>query len=226
MQLIRFAADLRPRWIIMENVVHMRPWSGYSKLKSELQLLSYAIREQILDASHFGVPQKRKRLFILADREDTPPIVQPLRQSRSRTVREILDAPGTWRTTPLYQKGRAEDTLARAERAFRTLGKKASFLIVYYGTDGSGGWQSLDKPLRTITTIDRFALVVPSRQGPMMRMLQVSELKRAMGFSSSYALPVGTRREKVRLLGNAVCPPVMQAVVQSLIQPALQRAGR
>ncbi len=47
-------------------------------------------------------------------------------------------------------------------------------------------------------------------------MLQVPELKRAMGFSDSFALPTGTRRERVRLLGNAVCPPVMEAVVRAL----------
>jgi hypothetical protein len=29
----------------------------------------------------------------------------------------------------------------------------------YYGTDKAGGWQSLDKPLRTITTLDRFGVI-------------------------------------------------------------------
>ena len=47
-----------------------------------------------------------------------------------------------------------------------------------------------------------------------MRMLQVPELKRAMGFSGDFAFPVGTRRDRIRLLGNAVCPPVMEAVVR------------
>ena len=49
-----------------------------------------------------------------------------------------------------------------------------------------------------------------------MRMLQVSELKRAMGLPESFKMPVGTRRERVRLLGNGVCPPVMETVVRAL----------
>ena len=49
-------------------------------------------------------------------------------------------------------------------------------------------------------------------------MLQVSELKRAMGIRSDYKLKTGTRRDRVRLLGNGVCPPVMEAVVRSLIK--------
>ena len=89
------------------------------------------------------------------------------------------------------------------------------FLLVYYGTDGGGGWQRIDRPLRTITTVDRFALVEPSDNGHRMRMLQVPGLKRAMGFGDDYEFPEGSRRDKIRLLGNSVCPPVMQQIVET-----------
>jgi DNA (cytosine-5)-methyltransferase 1 len=194
----------------------MRPWSRYSELKQELESLGYNINEQVLDASNFGVPQSRRRLFIVGDRKREPKLVDGKRLGRRRTVKSILDKKETWDTTSLYDKCRAKATLERAERGFQALGRDASFLLVYYGTDGSGGWQPLDRPLRTITTVDRFALVTPSKDGPRMRMLQVPELKRAMGFEENYDLPVGTRRDQVRLLGNGVCPPVMEAVVRAL----------
>ena len=91
-------------------------------------------------------------------------------------------------------------------------------MIVYYGSDGAGGWHSLDRPIRTLTTLDRFGLVTWQGDVPMLRMLQVPELKRAMGFDESFRIEMGTRRDRIRLLGNAVCPPVMQAVVRSLTQ--------
>ncbi len=50
----------------------------------------------------------------------------------------------------------------------------------------------------------------------MMRMLQPEELKVAMGFPETYRLEVGTRREKVKLMGNAVCPPVMKCIVRAI----------
>ena len=56
---------------------------------------------------------------------------------------------------------------------------------MYYGNDGAGGWQRLTVPLRTITTLDRFGLCEPSGDGPMLRMLQVPELARAMGWDSA-----------------------------------------
>jgi len=38
-----------------------------------------------------------------------------------------------------------------------------------------------------------------------------------MGFPASFVLDGCTRTETMRLLGNAVCPPVMQAIVETLI---------
>jgi DNA (cytosine-5)-methyltransferase 1 len=98
----------------------------------------------------------------------------------------------------------------------REVGRSEPFLIVYYGSDGAGGWQRVDRPLRTITTVDRFAYVRPSESGHQIRMLQVPELRRAMGFPDEHIFVRGTRRDRIKLLGNAVCPPVMEAVVRSL----------
>jgi DNA (cytosine-5)-methyltransferase 1 len=216
LQALRFAKAFAPRWLVLENVVHMRPWSRYAELKDGLRKLGYNLRECVLDSSRFGVPQNRRRLFIVCDREQVVPPIKPSPKRKIRTVRDILDDPGTWATTPLYAKTRATPTLERAERGFATLGRRASFLLVYYGTDGCGGWQRLDRPLRTITTVDRFALVEPSDDGHRMRMLQVSELRRAMGFKRDYLMNHGSRRDKVKLLGNGVCPPVMQSIVRRL----------
>ena len=50
----------------------------------------------------------------------------------------------------------------------------------------------------------------------MMRMLQVPELQAAMGFGPEFSLTGGSRRDRIRILGNGVCPPVMQAIVSGL----------
>lgn len=221
---INFARALSPRWIVLENVVQMRNWHGYSPLIDELEVLGYNVLPQVLDAADFGVPQTRRRLFLLCDREVVPDEVDSVvgKRRRIRHARDIIQFDGPWESRPLYSDRRAPDTLARAERAIETLGKGEPFLIVYYGSDGSGGWQPLDRPLRTLTTLDRFGLVTWKNRTPMLRMLQVPELKRAMGFDDDYKLPHGTRRDQIKILGNGVCPPVMEAVVRCLIR----RQGR
>lgn len=111
-------------------------------------------------------------------------------------------------------------TLERAERAIAALGEHQPFLLVYYGSDGAGGWQRLSAPLRTITTLDRFAYVRLKNGDHEMRMLQVPELKLAMGFPPDYHLQHGSRRDRIKLLGNAFCPPVMCHIINSVISSA------
>ena len=220
MQVIEYARLLEPRWIVLENVVHMKTWSRYEKLKCRLRELRYYSDEWILDSSDFGVAQTRRRLFLVWDKRKYPNKMLRTCPGRRKSAKSVLDATGTWKTSPLFSRKRAKATLERAKRGFESLGGQTSFLLVYYGNDGSGGWQPLDRPLRTITTVDRFALVEYDGNMWRIRMLQVPELKRAMGLSNDFKLPVGTRRDRVRLLGNGVCPPVMEAVVRSLVSVA------
>ena len=215
-QIIRYAQAMNPRRIIIENVISMRGWARYPEFLQLLGEEGYAVEEYVLDAADYGVPQRRKRLFIICDREADPPSRIPKNPGPKRSAACILDRPGTWNNSPLDNGRRASATLERASRGFNALGGDEPFLIVYYGNDGAGGWQPLTVPLRTITTLDRFGLCEPSEDGPMLRMLQVPELTRGMGFDDELLLERGTRRDRVKILGNSVCPPVMESIVRTL----------
>jgi DNA (cytosine-5)-methyltransferase 1 len=215
LQVLRFAQSLKPRWIVVENVRGMRGWTKYRSLLKKLQGLGYRVSEQVLNAADFGVPQRRRRLFLVCDRERTPPTLRPPR-TKHIDISRVINMNGKYPLSPLRTKRRAKATLERAGRAITALGKRSSFLLVYYGSDYAGGWQSLKTSLRTITTLDRFALVKPRKHGHVMRMLQVPELKAAMGMPATFSLGRGTRREQIFRIGNAVCPPVMRAVVRAL----------
>jgi DNA (cytosine-5)-methyltransferase 1 len=217
----RFARVFRPRWMVIENVPAMQKWSRYAEfLRILREKGGYRCREHLLDASIFGVPQSRKRLYIVCDRDGEPPEeIAPLENQKALAIKDILKPNGTYSFSPVQKPGRAQKTLDRAQRGINALGAEASFLMVYYGSETQGGWQSLDEPLRTVTTRDRFALVQPDgKGGHEMRMLQPDELQAAMGFPPEYNLACETRSGKIHMLGNAVCPPVMQAIVHTLTQ--------
>jgi DNA (cytosine-5)-methyltransferase 1 len=215
-QVVRFAEAFKPRWIVVENVVNMRKWIRYAEFKSALKKLGYNLQEQVLNSAHFGVPQSRRRLFLVADKQQTPPKMRP-RKRDSKKVADIVDLNGTYPWTPLRRPDRAKATIERAERGFAAIGEASPFLLVYYGSDRAGGWQRLNRPLRTITTVDRFALVKPdSEHGHVMRMLQVPELQAAMGMPPKMKLQSGSRRDRIKMIGNAVCPPVMRQVIRTL----------
>jgi DNA (cytosine-5)-methyltransferase 1 len=215
-EVVRYAEVFKPRWIVVENVVHMRSWKRFDNWLKAIEQLGYHVRAQVLNAADFGVPQTRRRLFVTADSQAVPAQMKPANQTRI-PVSALIESTNGLKYTLLHKKGRAAPTLVRARRAIKAIGDDLPFLIVYYGSDGAGGWQRIDRPLRTITTVDRFGYVKPSDSGHQLRMLQVPELKRAMGFPDDHLLIRGTRRDKIRLLGNAVCPPVMKSLIETLV---------
>jgi DNA (cytosine-5)-methyltransferase 1 len=78
------------------------------------------------------------------------------------------------------------------------------FICKYYGT---GTVSSVEEPLDTVTTKDRFLLIMPdgkeARLDIRFRMLQPHELAGAMGFPSDYKFD-GNREQRVKQIGNAV----------------------
>ena len=142
MRVIDYARALGSRWLVLENVIYMRPWSRYGELKGRLRDLGYHLEERTLDASDFGVAQKRRRLFLVGDREGPPKLTLRKRPGRRKSVRSILDATGTWKTSPLFNSTRAEATLERAKHAFDALGERRVFSGLL-SRDGARGWQPL-----------------------------------------------------------------------------------
>ena len=67
MEMVRAAAALRPRAIMMENVVGLsgRGRALYGMLKDRLGELGYTLTEGSLEVANFGVPQRRRRLVLL-----------------------------------------------------------------------------------------------------------------------------------------------------------------
>lgn len=98
-----------------------------------------------------------------------------------------------------------------------------SFLIKYYGCDTG---QSLNDPIHTITTKDRFGLIVIKGKNYKiadigLRMLSARELFRGMSFSDSYIIDhdytgkaYPTTAQKARC-GNAVVPLLSEALVKA-----------
>ncbi len=219
--IIPWIEAMNPRWLIVENVNRMAFWERHNELITTIESYGYQVNDLRLNAANFGTPQSRKRMFLVCDREGSVILeedLHKLHQRNKKAARSIIDWSEKYKRTPLYKEGRAQATIDRAERAIAELGRKKDFIIVYYGSDYAGGWQSLDSPLRTITTLDRFGLVTWKDNTPNLRMLQPPELLKAMGAGSKHVLPHGNRRDKVKLCGNGVCSPVMEIIFKKMNQ--------
>ncbi len=213
--IVPWVQSMEPRWVIVENVNRMKRWDRHNELVETIESLGYTVSDLHLNSADFGSAQARKRMFLVCDNQGTTVTREQLlglQNNEPRTANDIIDWNAGHPSTPLRKVGRAPATLERADRAIEALGENVPFIIVYYSSDYAGGWQPLTVPLRTITTVDRFGLVTWSNGEPFLRMLQPSELLKAMGGGADHVLPHGSRREKVKLCGNGVCSDVMTAI--------------
>ncbi|MEC3767272.1 DNA cytosine methyltransferase [Cupriavidus sp. SS-3] len=213
--IVPWVEAMKPRWVIVENVNRMKKWDRHDELVQTIEKLGYRVSDLVLNSADFGSAQARRRMFLICDRLQTTVTGEQLKgmvKRSAKTAHDVIDWKAGYRTTPLYRAGRAQATLDRAQRAIAALGRRVPFIIVYYGSDYAGGWQTLDVPLRTVTTVDRFALVTWRGDVPYMRMLQPAELVTAMSAHQKHQLPFGNRRDKVKLCGNGVCSDVMTAI--------------
>ena len=192
-----------PKAFVVENVTEFITWTLYPQWKSCMEKLGYKIAVNVLNAADFGVAQSRIRVFITGSK--TKPLLVQTNPFKTHTPFKTLIEPGH------YNWSLVSDKVASTKRKWAN-GKKDfgnDFLIAYYGSERGG--RSINKPIGTVTTKEKFALI----NGDRMRMLSLSEYKNAMGFPKEYLLPK-SKSLALHMLGNAVCPPVAKEILNQL----------
>lgn len=205
---------VRPPVAVVENVVELRDWVLYRSWLGALAALGYTAAEHVVDAASLGVPQHRDRLFVVLSRSSSPlrlslPTVEPV------AARTVLDDRDTgWR--PIDELPPA--ARARIERASVRYGDE---FLAHYVSDDHG--HSLDAPMKAVTTKHQWCLVRRRGTGRgrrlERRMFSSREYARAMTFPDAYRL-TGRVSDDCRLVGNAVPPMVMRAIVQEIRRAA------
>lgn len=82
---IRFAeivSFVQPEWFVMENVYNIERMPVLPKAVSILKNAGYGLTIKVLDASRCGVPQARKRFFMIGHLGDTDGFLETLLNSR------------------------------------------------------------------------------------------------------------------------------------------------
>lgn len=80
-QYAQLLTDLQPDGFVFENVsglLNMEGGSVFEMVKTTLSGPGYSLKPQVLDACEFGVPQRRKRIFVVGTRPSATPWVPPL----------------------------------------------------------------------------------------------------------------------------------------------------
>jgi DNA (cytosine-5)-methyltransferase 1 len=242
-----------PRALVMENVAHLAESRRWRHVREQLlgraRDLGYQAELFVVDASHFGVPQARRRMFLVGLRDRTPIAPLPWTSRTPRTVRRTLHA-----LPPYGQRGNEAGCRARVVPAKDPVIRPSAFqgALLF---NGSGRPLALDLPARTLpasmggnatpiidqielahgqspwvaTYRDRLATGEPplSQAPERMRRITVREAAALQSFPAwfDFAGPVGAQ---YRQIGNAVPPALARAVARALLSAmtAPQRDSR
>lgn len=201
---LKWAAQVKPRMIFVENVEEFQQWGplgpdgqpcplrkgqSFSRWRSRLVNLGYAVELRQLRACDFGAPTSRRRLFIIA-RCDGQPITWPAashgpgRAAPYRTAAECIDWSIPCPSIFGRKKPLAEATQRRIARGIvRYVINAAAPFIVPITHAGGDRVHGTDEPLRTVTCAPRgeFALISPTivqmghgeREGQLPRALDI-----------------------------------------------------
>lgn len=134
-EIARLLDDLQPRWFVLENVpglLSSNAGRDMGIVLGTLAELGYGVAYRVLDAQNFGVPQRRRRVFIvgsLGDSGRAPAEILAIRQglfrdtSQSDTARE--------QTTGSASQSVASPLLARDHKGIDAEGAAGGHLIFY-----------------------------------------------------------------------------------------------
>ena len=174
-EVIRFAEELRPKRIIIENVPEFRTWGPldqngrmiaeckgrtFRAFIAGLRSLNYVVDWRVLCAADYGAPTSRRRLFIQAVRKDCGKRIiwpEPTNVKGGdmllpdwRSASEIIDWSIPSQIISKRKKPIAAATLRRIEYGMKEFWGDAAvpFIAKLYGNSTA---ESLDRPLSTIS---------------------------------------------------------------------------
>jgi DNA (cytosine-5)-methyltransferase 1 len=85
---LRFIRVLRPKSVMLENVPRFAKDRRIAQFKRELRRLGYRYKCEVLNAADYGVPQRRRRMIVVASRAFEPFFAKP--STSRRTVRNAI----------------------------------------------------------------------------------------------------------------------------------------
>ena len=229
----RLVRSLRPKAVFLENVPGIETYSLFKSFVAVLQHLKYEVACECVDLSDYGVPQRRKRVVLIAGRGF--PISLPRKSIKKRTVFDAiggLESPRrSRRRLHNYRTTRAPQVMQRIKAVPKNGGSRTSwskelslkchkkfrgFRDVY----GRMAWNSLAP---TITG----GCINPSKgrflHPQQDRAITLFEAALLQTFPRRYRFPLESGRYPIaEMIGNAL-PPLFAERVGKNIRRALEK---
>lgn len=237
----RFVEYFLPGYVVVENVQGLTSNKNNRVLLDFLDFLKvnrYAVRHEVIQANNFGVPQKRKRFILIAQRLDDSMVFPEEEYSTELTVRNTIGDTNLFPETPcgyvdtvadrlhttsnLSEKNKQRIAITRHDGGTREAwATNDDLLIPVYKKLGPNNYKNIysrmfwDQPAPTITT--RFNSISNGRFGhpEQDRAISLREGASLQTFPYTYRFR-GSRVSIAKQIGNAVPPELARRIGEAI----------
>ena len=208
---VRILREKKPKAVLLENVVGLvnhDKGNTFRQIKETLkEELGYHIESNILDSADFGVPQHRRRIYIVGIRVangETLDYKWPMPKKKKVGIGKFIESKETG----------------------YSISKHLQDAYMYKVDDGRP--QVVDKksdfPVKTLVStyhkIQRLTGTFVRDGETGLRLLSHNECKAIMGFPEDFEFPV-SRTQMYRQMGNSVAVPVVEAIAKNIVETIL-----
>lgn len=208
-EMVKILKKRHPRFFIAENVkgiLSANKGKAFPMIMKEFHDAGYTVVHKLLNASEYGVPQKRERVFIIGfrDLEDFQNFHYPMKVKQSE--RKVLG-------DVIIKESDMDETLFFSEKA-------VSGMLAVREKMNKGRAMSLTEPCNTISA--HLAKVSLNSTDPVYmvgeryRRFSSREAARIQSFPDSFRLESVSQIRQYKAIGNAVPPVMMWHVIHSL----------
>ncbi len=205
-------AQIRPPYLAMENVPPFRGSQARELLLRTLEGAGYrAITETVLCPSELGVPNRRRRYYLVAAREHLLPLTPTAARpgaGRRGTLSNYLDS------QPAPELDVEVEQAGRYRRALDVVSAGAAETVTSCFTSAYGR-----SPVRSGSYL--------RTPGGGLRYFSPAEILRLLGFPASFELPPGLSLQNAwRLVGNSLSLDAVRTVLATVPELAPSIIGR
>ncbi|WP_018567969.1 DNA cytosine methyltransferase [Streptomyces sp. PsTaAH-124] len=231
---LRYALDLRPDWIALEEVPAVLPL--FEHTARLLTGVGYSTWTGVLNAADFGLAQTRRRAFLIASRTRPALPPEPTHADGGTPVDLFGDGLPPWRTMldvlgcppgVIVTRGNhttGGSTFPTTGPSWAVTGRARSWMLKV-GNRPSATRRRLDQPAPTLLfgkALNDVSWI--DNDGTPVRRLAVEEAAVLQGFPPHYPW-AGSRTKQFQQIGNAVPPPLATAVLRTVLPAALEVAA-
>ena len=238
----RFVEYFNPGYVVVENVpgvLRRKDESGLEDFVSWLEKHSYVVHHKVHNVMHYGVPQSRKRLTLIANRIND---IEIKPEESKKKIKTVYDAIGSHNGFKNVEAGNKDDSefmhtvaglkpinLERLKKTKKDGGSRVSYAhdenlapechkndtVNFKDTYGRMWW---DRPSPTITT--KFFSISNGRfaHPEENRAISIREGAVLQSFPKDYKIKATSIANAARMIGNAVPPKYATAIGKAIIQ--------